>query len=83
MNLLPVLLLFVLTLKHVGILAPDPGTEPPPPALEGEILTIGLRGKSRVWKVFIGQPGGGSRQFLPSSWPEFGPMIILLRKKSS
>ena len=29
-----------------GILAPWPGIEPIPPALEGEILTTGLPGKS-------------------------------------
>ena len=30
-----------------GILAPQPGIEPTPPALEGEILTTGPAGKSR------------------------------------
>ena len=29
-----------------GILAPQPGIEPAPPALEGEVLTTGLPGKS-------------------------------------
>ena len=29
-----------------GILAPRPGIEPAPPALEGEVLTTGLPGKS-------------------------------------
>ena len=29
-----------------GILAPLPGIEPLPPALEGEVLTTGLPGKS-------------------------------------
>ena len=32
--------------KACGILAPWPGIEPAPPALEGEIITIGLPGKS-------------------------------------
>ena len=31
-----------------GILAPLPGTEPPPPALGGEILATGPPGKSPV-----------------------------------
>ena len=31
-----------------GILAPRPGIEPAPPALEGEVLTTGLPGKSLV-----------------------------------
>ena len=29
-----------------GILAPQPGIEPTPPALEGEVLTTGPLGKS-------------------------------------
>ena len=29
-----------------GILAPQPGTEPAPPALEGEVITSGHPGKS-------------------------------------
>ena len=29
-----------------GILAPQPGIEPTPPALEGEVLTTGPQGKS-------------------------------------
>ena len=29
-----------------GILAPGPGIEPTPPALEGKVLTTGLPGKS-------------------------------------
>ena len=29
-----------------GILAPRPGMEPSPPALEGEVLTTGPQGKS-------------------------------------
>ena len=30
-----------------GILAPQPGIQPPPPALEGEVLTAGPPGESR------------------------------------
>ena len=33
--------------KSCGISAPRPGIEPSPPALEGEILTTGLPGKSQ------------------------------------
>ena len=32
--------------KACGILAPRPGIEPTPPALEGEVLTTGPPGKS-------------------------------------
>ena len=32
--------------KACGILAPQPGIEPTPPAVEGEVLTTGLPGKS-------------------------------------
>ena len=32
--------------KAFGILARQPGIEPAPPALEGEVLTTGLPGKS-------------------------------------
>ena len=32
--------------KAYGILAPWPGIEPAPLALEGEVLTTGLQGKS-------------------------------------
>ena len=31
-----------------GILAPQPGIELTPPALEGEVLTTGLPGKSAI-----------------------------------
>ena len=32
----------------MGILAPQPGIEPTPPALEGEVLTTGPGGKSLI-----------------------------------
>ena len=35
-------------LQACGILAPQPWIEPVPPVLEGEVLTIGLPGKSLV-----------------------------------
>ena len=35
-------------LETCGILAPRPEIEPAPPALEGEVLTTGLPGKSQV-----------------------------------
>ena len=35
-----------------GILVPQPGIEPRPPALEGEVLTTGAPGKSRgLWAL--------------------------------
>ena len=37
--------------KACGILAPQPGMEPTPPALEGEVLTTGPPGKSQ-WLLF-------------------------------
>ena len=37
---------------HMGILAPRRGTEPPPPALEGEVLTTGPPGKSQTLSLF-------------------------------
>ena len=44
------LLVYVLVfgLKTCGILAPKPGTEPTASALEGEVLTTGLPGKSLI-----------------------------------
>ena len=36
-----------------GILAPRPGVEPAPPALEGEVLITGLPGKSCVLFFFL------------------------------
>ena len=36
-----------------GILAPRPGIEPTPPALEGEVLTTGLPGKSHLHNFYI------------------------------
>ena len=34
-----------LAASHVGSLAPQPGIKPPPPALEGKVLSTGPRGK--------------------------------------
>ena len=36
-----------------GILAPQPGVEPAPPALEGEVPTTGLPGKSRRLNIVL------------------------------
>ena len=36
-----------------GILAPRPGIEPAPPALEGEVLTTGPLGKSPTFIFFL------------------------------
>ena len=35
-----------LAIRHMGVLAPQPGIELTPPALEGKVLTTGLPGKS-------------------------------------
>ena len=37
-------------LRHVGSEIPDQGLNPHPPALEGEVLTIGPPGKSHLWE---------------------------------
>ena len=39
--------------KACGILAPRPGIGPAPPALEGEVLTTGLPGKSPAKSLFL------------------------------
>ena len=38
--------------KACGILAPQPGVEPAPPALEGKVLTTGPPGKSLSYLIF-------------------------------
>ena len=38
-----------------GILAPRPGMEPMPSALDDEVLTTGLPGKSLFLLVFLGE----------------------------
>ena len=45
-------------LKACGILAPQGGIEPAPPALKGKVLTTGPPGKSH-FKVFKGGHTGG------------------------
>ena len=51
-----------------GISAPQPGIEPAPPALEGEVLTIGPPGKSQedIFCYCIGF--GGSRSISGFFW---------------
>ena len=39
--------------EALGILAPQPGVEPSPPTLEGEVLTTGLPGKSQDLFCFV------------------------------
>ena len=41
--------LFFFSCKSCGILAPQPGIEPTPPALEGEVLISGPPGRSLEW----------------------------------
>ena len=52
------LLFYVLVFggRHVGILAPWPGIEPAPPALEGGVSTTGPPGKSLSWFSSHGNP---------------------------
>ena len=45
-NIASVLCLVFLASRHVGVLAPQPGIKPTPPALEGKVLTTGPPGKS-------------------------------------
>ena len=40
--------LIFLTMRHVGVFALQAGIEPSPLALESEVLTIGLPGKSQI-----------------------------------
>ena len=49
------LLFYVLVfgLKACGILAPYPGIEPAPPALEGEVLTTGPSGESQSFNFLL------------------------------
>ena len=42
------LLFFFLAAMHVGLLVFQPGIQPAPPALEGEVLTTGPPGKSQI-----------------------------------
>ena len=46
---------YVLVFGHNagGVLAPQPGMEPAPPALEGEVLTTGPPGKSQECSVLL------------------------------
>ena len=44
---------WVFGLEACGILAPRPGIEPSPPALEGEVLTTGPPGKSLYWVSLV------------------------------
>ena len=47
-----------------GILAPQPGIEPPPPALEGEVLTIGQPGRSLLCFLYFHHQPQPSALFL-------------------
>ena len=53
----PILLLFLyfgfFGREACGILAPQPGIEPAPPALEGEVLTTGPPGNPLYFLIFI------------------------------
>ena len=42
------LFFFFLAAMHVGLLVPQPGIQPAPPALEREVLTTRLPGKSQI-----------------------------------
>ena len=44
---------WVFGLEACGILAPRPGIEPSPPALEGEVLTTVPPGKSLYWVSLV------------------------------
>ena len=78
-----------LATRHVGILAPRPGIEPAPPALEGEVSTTGPPGKSQkptVYSPELTPPGlSGLRERWipppPSPLPE--PWAFLVPQLSS
>ena len=71
--------------KACGILAPRPGIEPAPPALEGKVLTTGPPGKS-LQLILIGlvckthQDNGHKlhNMSLPSSFTLHGNVIICI-----
>ena len=46
------ILFWFLGYEACGISAPQPGIKPTPSALEGEVLTTGLPGKSQDWFLF-------------------------------
>ena len=50
-----------------GILAPRPGIEPSPPALEGEVLTTGPPGKSPASHSYAGQCSISNGKYLQLS----------------
>ena len=52
-NIASVLCVAFLAARHGGILDPQPGTEPVPPALEGKILTTGPPGKVSIFKSIL------------------------------
>ena len=53
--------------KACGILAPRPGIEPSPPALEGEVLTTGPPGKSPASHSYAGQCSISNGKYLQLS----------------
>ena len=64
------LLFYVLGHEACGILAPQPGIEPAPPAQEGKVLTTGPPGKSQVVTFEI-------RRIVFNSFPPFIGCITL------
>ena len=46
-------MLWVFGPEAFGILVPRPGIEPASPALEGELTTTALPGKSRQWTLIV------------------------------
>ena len=73
-----------------GILAPRPGIEPAPPALEGEVLTTGPPGKSPgIWFLWNPSHLGAGKvwvmaivacAFFDSGRGKLGPQNILAEK---
>ena len=61
-NIIPVFFFWFLDPRHVGILAPWAGIEPAPPALKGEVLTLGPPWKSQDVSL---ENRSGDSSFLP------------------
>ena len=84
---------FYLATKHVEMLAPQPGTKPKTPALEGEVLTIGLLGKLPInflkshWRMRKAMCFESVNGLWPQTWslrdlnPSGAPFLLLLQNR--
>ena len=66
-----------------GILAPQPGIEPAPPALDGEVLTTGLLGKSREVYQYNEREGKTTNAISLRWWQKMQMGIVEISPKTS